>query len=131
MLILFSEWFPFVDQGEITNSYYNGSSCICPNLTRYANQACGAFFLSIETISSLTQEINSFRLVGDALYGQTCGAAISCVSNYICSPTAVVCTCDTTTQFYNGSYCVQRYNYNDSCTQTLHCMTSSNLYCLS
>lgn len=72
-----------------------------------------------------------FRLVGDALYGQTCGAAISCVSNYICSPTAVVCTCDTTTQFYNGSYCVQRYNYNDTCTQTLHCMTSLNLYCLS
>lgn len=52
----------FIYQGEITNSYYNGSSCICPNLTRYANQACGAFFLSIETINSFTQEINLFSV---------------------------------------------------------------------
>ena len=28
--------------GEVTNSVYNGSYCVCINSTRYANQACGA-----------------------------------------------------------------------------------------
>ncbi|CAF1317696.1 unnamed protein product [Rotaria sordida] len=94
---------------ETVNSYYNGSSCVCPNLTHIANQAC----------------------VADAFYGETCSPpTMNCISNFICS-TAGVCTCNATTQFFNGSYCITQYVYNASCTETRHCSNTSNLYCLS
>ncbi|CAF0927464.1 unnamed protein product [Rotaria sp. Silwood1] len=94
---------------EVVSSYYNGSSCICPNLTHSANQAC----------------------VADAFYGQACNPpTTNCLSNFICDSTGV-CTCNATTQYFNGSYCITQYSYNDTCSETRHCSNTSNLYCTS
>ena len=70
-------------------------------------------------------------LVADAKYGQACNPpSINCISNYICT-SASVCSCDETVQFYNGTYCVSKFGYNDTCSQTRHCANASNLYCVS
>lgn len=93
---------------QTKRSVYNGSYCVCQNLTLFANQEC-MFYPG---------------------YGEWCQVpSVPCRSNFMCNATNV-CVCNSTSQFYNGSYCITQFAYNSTCTQTSQCANVSNLQCI-
>ncbi|CAF2395599.1 unnamed protein product [Rotaria sp. Silwood2] len=99
---------------ERASSYYNGSSCVCPNFTHSANQEC----------------------VPDGFYGQPCSPpTANCLSNFICDSTSV-CACNATAEYFNGTY-LPKQNGWQTCnnittgTSASPCDDTLGLYCYS
>ncbi|CAF4422806.1 unnamed protein product [Rotaria socialis] len=91
------------------NSYYNGSSCICANLTHYDNQGCVSdpSHVRICTCNEITQIYNGSYCVTQNSFNGSCTEACNCLntSNLYCASNQ--CECETI-NYWNRTTCVSK-----------------------